>query len=63
MCYSLPELVGDVDVNNDGVVDIFDLIFVAQNIGVEKPSNPKVDVNEDGVVDIRDLILVAQNFD
>ncbi len=59
----LPELVGDVDVNNDGVVDIFDLIFVAQNFGVEKPSNPVVDVNKDGVVDIRDLILVAQNFD
>lgn len=57
----LPELVGDV--NSDGVVNIFDLILVAQNFEVEKPSNPKVDVNEDGVVNILDLILVAQNFD
>ena len=56
-----PKLVGDV--NSDGVVNILDLTLVAQNFGVEKPSNPKVDVNEDGVVNILDLTLVAQNFD
>ena len=57
----LPKLVGDI--NSDGVVNILDLTLVAQNFGVEKPSNPKVDVNEDGVVNILDLVLVAQNFD
>ena len=50
------------DVNNDGAVDIQDLIFVSNNFGVETPGCPKVDVNGDGHVDIIDLLLVAAHF-
>ncbi len=54
------DIVGDV--NEDGVVNVLDLIMVAQHIGIEKPSNPRVDVNGDGVVNIQDLVIVANAF-
>lgn len=45
------------DVNDDGVVNIQDLVLVSSNIG--KRGENKVDVNDDGVVDIVDLVKVA----
>ena len=45
------------DVNNDGDVDIIDLILVAANYGRRGQSD--ADVNGDGVVNIADLIAVA----
>ena len=50
------------DINNDGVVDIQDLIMVSNNFDVESSEHPKVDVNDDGRVDIIDLLLVAAHF-
>ncbi len=45
------------DINQDGVVDIVDLVIVAGRIGQSGPN--AADVNGDGVVNIQDLILVA----
>ena len=50
------------DVNNDGSVNVLDLIVVASELG-NAGSNLVVDVNQDGVVSILDLILVAGMFD
>ena len=50
------------DINNDGTVDIRDLILVSNNFGLESPEHPKADVNKDGRVDIIDLLLVAAHF-
>ena len=50
------------DINNDGVIDIHDLILVSNDFGVETPEHPKADVNKDGRVDIIDLLLVAAHF-
>ena len=50
------------DINNDGIVDIQDLITVSNSFGIETPEHPKVDVNNDGHVDIIDLLLVAAHF-
>ena len=50
------------DVNNDGIVDIQDLILVSNSFGKVNPTNPKVDVNQDGNVDIIDLLLVASQY-
>ena len=50
------------DTNNDGIVDIQDLVLVSNSFGVETPDHPKVDVNKDGSVDIIDLLLVAAHF-
>ena len=44
------------DVNRDGVVNIQDLVLVAQAFG---EYNEKADVNGDGAVDIIDLLIVA----
>ncbi|MDE0088122.1 MAG: sulfatase-like hydrolase/transferase, partial [Candidatus Poribacteria bacterium] len=50
------------DINNDGIVDIQDLILVSNNFGKVNPVNPKVDVNQDGNIDIIDLLLVASHY-
>ena len=50
------------DVNQDGEVNIFDLIQVAQTLNSIVAENPGSDVNGDGVINVLDLITVAQNF-
>ena len=49
------------DVNNDGLVNVLDLILIASSLGQSGKIN--VDVNRDGVVSILDLVLVAGMFD
>ena len=56
---SKPEKIAG-DINGDGVVDIFDLVFVAKALGNTEPND--ADVNGDGVINIFDLALVASNF-
>ena len=46
-----------VDVNGDGVVNILDLVAVANAFGEAAP-----DLNGDGVVNIQDLVIVANAF-
>ena len=50
------------DVNQDGIVNVLDIILVAQNLGQKPPSHPRVDVNKDGQVDILDLVSVAERL-
>ena len=50
------------DINNNGVVDIQDLILVSNSFGEEPSEYPKADINKDGRVDIIDLLLVAAHF-
>ena len=44
------------DVNGDGVVNILDLVVVAQGLGMD---SLEADVNGDGVVNVFDLVFVA----
>ncbi|MDE0685872.1 MAG: putative glycoside hydrolase [Candidatus Poribacteria bacterium] len=46
------------DVNGDGVVNIQDLVIVANALGEAAP-----DLNSDGVVNIQDLVIVANAFE
>ena len=46
------------DVNNDGVVNILDLTFVASRFGQDSP-----DLNDDGIVNILDMTIVAQHLE
>ena len=50
------------DVNRDGVVNILDLIRVAQQLGKRVAAGSPVDINGDGIVNIFDLTLVAQGI-
>ena len=50
------------DVNQDGLVNVLDLILVAQHLGSDASVNRQSDVNGDGTINILDLIVVAQNF-
>ena len=50
------------DVNQDGIVNVLDIILVAQNLGQKSPSNPRVDVNKDGQVNVLDLVFVAERL-
>ena len=45
--------------NGDGVVNILDLILVAQAFGED---GLEADVNGDGVVNVFDLVFVANQF-
>ena len=63
--HRLPDLDGEIylkaknpaDVNGDWVVNILDLVHVANNFGKSDP-----DLNNDGVVNILDLVFVVQQF-
>ena len=65
MTHLLPDLDGEIylkaknpaDVNGDGVVNVLDLVHVANNFGKADP-----DLNGDGVVNILDLTLVAKHL-
>ena len=50
------------DVNQDGLVNVLDLILVAQHLGSDASVNPQSDLNDDGIINILDLIVVAQYF-
>ena len=55
----------DLDVNGDGIFDVFDVVTLAKAFG-SKPGdanwNYLADLNDDDIVDIYDAILVVQNF-
>ena len=47
----------DIDLNDDGAVNILDLVIIANAFGEDAP-----DINGDGVVNILDLVIVANAF-
>jgi hypothetical protein len=55
----------EVDLNDDGEVDILDVAVAANSFG-SSPGHPRwntiADVNGDNLVDILDLVLIARNF-
>ena len=56
-----PSTVALADINNDGVVNIFDLVLVANHFG-EEGDAVIGDLNSDGIVNILDLVLVSNHF-
>ncbi len=50
------------DVNEDGHVNVLDLVLVGQNIGGSIAAVPRADVNGDGSINVLDLVLVAGHF-
>ena len=46
------------DLNGDGIVNILDLVILANAFGKDSP-----DLNADGVVDILDLVIISNAFD
>ena len=53
----------EADVNEDGKIDIRDLILVIEALGEAAPTNPRVDVNADGSVNKSDLLIIVENLD
>jgi hypothetical protein len=54
---------GDSDINSDGVVNVLDIIGIAQHWG-ETGANGWIpeDVNNDGTIDVLDITIVGQNW-
>jgi hypothetical protein len=50
------------DLNDDGEIDILDLVIVGSQFGSTNPRPLAADVNADGRVDILDIVLVAKNY-
>ncbi len=48
------------DVTGDGLIDIFDLVFIATRY---QSNDPTADIDTSGQVDILDLVIVANNYD
>lgn len=46
----------NADINGDGVINILDLVFVAEHFGTAEKA---ADINGDGVVNILDLVIIA----
>ncbi len=47
------------DVNQDGVVNVLDLVIVAKHFGESPLADVSADVNKDGAVNILDLVAIA----
>ena len=60
----IPRQPRSTDVNGDGMVNILDLVFVANNLGmqIEEGTKPNPDVNGDNVVNILDLVAIAADI-
>lgn len=50
------------DINNDGIVDMQDLLLVSNSFETRSLKYPKADVNKDGNVNIIDLLYVASHL-
>ena len=50
----------DADINNDGMVDVSDVLSVISNWGSCKGC-PE-DIDQDGIVDVSDLLIVISNW-
>ncbi len=58
-----PPICDRCDINQDGEVNIFDLVSASRYFGETTISPyPRYDVNQDNTVDILDLCLIAQNI-
>ena len=61
--HTVPDLDGEMflkvvlDLNSDGVINILDLVIIANAFGESEP-----DLNGDGVVNILDLVIIAQEM-
>jgi hypothetical protein len=53
---------GPGDVNNDGVVDLNDLLAVMQHVGKHRAYNSAVDLNSDGQVNLLDVTNVTRHW-
>ena len=46
------------DINNDGVINIIDVVLIV-NIVLDENDNPSADFNNDGLVNILDIVLIV----
>ena len=60
---NLPCLLGDCpwDINEDGIVNVPDILFVLENFTLEGECNP-ADFNQNGMVDVEDLLEIISVF-
>ena len=49
----------DIDINNDGVINVVDLLAVIDQWGT---TNSPADINSDGIVNVSDLLIVVSNW-
>ncbi len=60
----LPDLdLAGGDTDGNGQVDLFDLVLVGANYGLQPPEDPRSDLNDDGATNLLDLVMVGAAYD
>ena len=54
---SISEVLGDL--NQDGIINIQDIVLIAGSFGADIQTNSEADLNGDGEVNIQDLVIIA----
>ncbi|KYK25975.1 hypothetical protein AYK26_01705 [Euryarchaeota archaeon SM23-78] len=60
--YNGTQAYSEADLNEDGVVDIVDLIIVATNFGLKSGYDARADTDNNNIIDIFDIVFVASRF-
>ena len=50
------------DVNQDGIVNVLDMVLVSNAFGPASAANPQTDVNRDGQVNVLDLVIISNHL-
>src|SRR5690606_38584400 len=50
------------DINQDGIVNVFDFLILSNNFLKTNPDNPRADMNKDGIVNVFDFVILSNNF-
>jgi hypothetical protein len=62
MTVEIPGQNQNPDINNDGMVDVLDILIVVNYFNQNSDVNPRVDLNNDGIINVLDILVIVNNW-